>query len=110
MREQQKGAANRAANNAADNQSTDFDASQSLCYTASRHCFSANVDAKVPLILDSGATDHIFPSIEHFLDYRTDSIPLGSRFIYTTDDKPHEVKGSGIVTLLLHQGMETVTV
>ena len=106
----QKGAANRAANNAADEQSTEFDASQSLSYTASRHCFSANANAKVPLILDSGATDHIFPSIEHFSDYRTDSIPLGSRFIYTADDKPHEVKGSGIVTLLLHQGMEAITV
>ena len=110
MREQQKGAANRAATNATDDQSTAFDASQSLSYTASRQCLTANANAKVPLILDSGATDHIFPSIEHFSDYRTDSIPLGSRFILTADDKPHEVKGSGIVTLSLHEGMETVTV
>ena len=93
---------NRAANNAAHDQTNPFDASQSLTYTASRHCFSANANARVPLILDSGATDHIFPLVEHFFDYRPDGIPLGSRFIYTVDDKPHEVKGSGVVTLLLH--------
>ena len=110
MREERNGAANNAANNAADEQTDHFDASQSLTYTASRHCFSANANARVPLILDSGATDHIFPSVEHFSDYRTDGIPLGSRFIYTADDKPHEVKGSGVVTLLLHQGMENITV
>ena len=52
----QKGGANMAANNAADDQSTDFDASQSLSHTASRHCFSVNANAKVSLILDSGAT------------------------------------------------------
>ena len=106
LREMHDGAANRAANNP----STQFDASQSLSYTATSHCFAASADAKLPLILDSGATDHIFPSLEHFSEYSTDAVPLGSRFIYTADDKPHEVKGSGVVTLRLHQGMGELTV
>ena len=71
----------------------EFDASKALSYTASRlppaaACLFANV--KCPLILDSGATDHIFPSIEFFFEYTT-SVPLERRFIYTADDKPHEV-------------------
>ena len=60
MRDQQDEAANNAASNAVDDH-TQFDPSQSLSYTATRHCFSTNANAKVPLILDSGATDHIFP-------------------------------------------------
>ena len=35
---------------------------------------------------------------------------MQSSFIYTADNKPHEVVGSGVVTLLLHNGMETTTV
>ena len=38
------------------------------------------------------------------------TIPLGSSFIYTADNQPHEVKGTGIVTLLLHNGTDDVTV
>ena len=41
----------------------EFDASKAMSYTASRFP-PANV--KCPLILDLGATDHIFPSIEFF--------------------------------------------
>lgn len=93
----------------AGNSSDDFDVTKALSYTASSHCFSASANVKCPLILDSGATDHIFPSIDFFSDYTT-SVPLESRFIYTADDKPHEVKGQGIVTLLLHKGVESITV
>ena len=107
MKDEINGAANNAANSA-DDQTYQFDASQSLTYTASRHYFPANADARVPLILDSGATDHIFPSVEHFSNYC--DIPLGSQFIYMADDKPHEVRGSSEVTLLLHQGMKNSTV
>ena len=90
----------------------EFDASKASSYTASclppaAACLSANV--KCPLILDSGATDHIFPSIEFFSEYTT-SVPLERRFIYTADDKPHEVQGQGTVTLLLHNGAESLTV
>ena len=86
-----------------------FDATKALSYTASSHCLSASANTKCPLILDSGATDHIFPSIEHFSDYTT-SVPLASRFTYTADDKPHEVKGQGTVTLQLNNGVESKTV
>ena len=48
----QNGAANNAASNAVEDH-TQFYASQSLSYTATRHCFSANANAKFPLILDS---------------------------------------------------------
>ena len=34
---------------------------------------------------------------------------MQSSFIYTADNKPHEVVGSGIVTLLLHNDMEDKT-
>ena len=105
-----KNKAYRAANRAAIVSDDEFDASKALSYTASRlppaaACLSANV--KCPLILDSGATDHIFPSIEFFSEYST-SVPLPSRFIYTADDKPHEVQGHGKVTLRLHNGTETI--
>ena len=89
---------------------TDFDASQSLTYTASSHVFSSTTNPKMPLILDSGATDHIFPSRDYFSEYSTSAIPLQSSFIYTADNQPHEVKGSGIVTLRLHRGMEETTI
>ena len=84
----------------------EFDASRSLSYTASSHVLSSVTHPKMPLILDSGATDHIFPSKDYFSEYSTKAIPLQSSFIYTADDQPHEVKGSGIVTLRLHRGME----
>ena len=98
----------RAANSSA----AEFDASKALSYTASRLppaavCLSANV--KSPFLLDSSATDHIFPCIDFFSEYTT-SIPLSRRFIYTADDMPHEVQGQGTVTLLLNNGMESVTV
>ena len=98
----------RAANSSA----AEFDASKAVSYTASRlplaaACLSANV--KSPLLLDSGATDHIFPCIDFFSEYTT-SIPLSRRFIYTANDMPHEVQGQGTVTLLLKNGMESVTV
>ena len=64
----------------------------------------------MPLILDSGATDHIFPSRDYFSEYTTSAIPLQTSFIYTVDNQPHEVKGSGIVTLRLHRGMEHTTI
>ena len=90
--------------------STQFDASQSLLYTTSNHAFSAITNLKLPLILDSGAIDHTFPSSDYFFEHSTDVVPLGSRFIYTVENKPHEFKGSGVVTLLLHRGMEETTV
>lgn len=89
---------------------SDFDAQQSLSYNASSHVFSSRTNPKVPLILDSGATDHIFPSSDLLTEYSTIEIPLESSFIYTADNKPHEVKGSGIVTLLLHKGMEQTSI
>lgn len=99
-----------AAARLAASSSTNFDASQSLSYTATSHALSSTSNKKMPLILDSGATDHIFPSSDCFSEYSTDAVPLSSAFIYTADDKPHEVKGSGIVTLRLHRGMEETTV
>ena len=95
--------------NVAISHDSEFDASRALSYTASSHCFSASSNVKSPLILDSGATDHIFPSIEYFTGYSTE-VPLELRFIYTADEKPHEVKGRGWVTLQLHNGVEENTV
>ena len=89
---------------------SEFDASTSLIYSASSNVFSATSNQKMPLILDSGATDHIFPSKEYFSEYSTTAIPFEASFIYTADNQPHEVKGSGLVTLLLHQGMEETRV
>ena len=101
----QEGAARLAASSP-----SEFDASDSLTYSASSSVFSAGSNLKSPLILDSGATDHIFPSKACFTEYSTEKIPMTSAFIYTADKQPHEVKGIGIATLLLHQGMEQTTV
>lgn len=101
----QEGAARLAASSP-----SEFDASDSLTYSVSSSIFSAGSNLKSPLILDSGATDHIFPSEACFTEYSTEKIPMTSAFIYTADNQPHEVKGNGIVTLLLHQGMEQTTV
>ena len=106
MRMQDMGATARLAASS----STQFDASQSLLYTASNHAFSTTTNLKLPLLLDLGPTDHIFPSSGYFSEYSTTAVPLGSRFIYTADNKPHEVKGSGVVTLLLHRGTEETTI
>ena len=93
------------------NSTSDYDASDdSLVYSATSSVFSSSTHSKLPLILDSGATDHIFPSSTCFTEYSTKDIPLQSSFIYTADNKPHEVIGSGIVTLLLHNGLEQTTV
>ena len=101
-----EGAARLAANS-----SSDYDASHdSLLYSASSHVYSTSTNGRLPLILDSGATDHIFPSSACFSKYSTEGVPMQSSFIYTVDNKPHEVVGSGVVTLLLHNGMESTTV
>ena len=51
-------------------------------------------NSKVSLILDSGASANIVPDRASFESYTTD-IPLSSSFIYTADNKPHEIKGQG---------------
>ena len=86
-----------------------FDASRALTYTAARAALSLTSNSPSSLILDSGATDHIFPLASCFTNYTT-VVPLDRSFIHTADDKPHEVKGQGIVTLRLHRGTETVIV
>lgn len=45
---------------------TEFNASQSLSITASSSTFP---HLRLPLILDSGATDHIFFSADYFYEY-----------------------------------------
>ena len=72
-------------------------------------CAFSVPDHKMPLILDSGASEHIIPNRSAFGSYSTD-IPLPSSFIYTAEDKPHEIKGHGIVHLRLHQGTESTIV
>lgn len=105
LKRDKEGAARLAANSP-----SDYDASDdSLVYSASSSVFSSSTHPKMPLVLDSGATDHIFPSSSCFTEYSTKEIPLQCSFIYTADGKPHEVIGSGIVTLLLHNGMEQTT-
>ena len=57
------------------------------------------------LILDSGASDHIFPSSDCMTGYSQLASP---EYVYTPDNKAHEVKGSGFVTLAVQCGSEVV--
>ena len=66
-------------------------------------------NSKVSFILDLGDGANIVPDKASFESYTMD-IPLSSSFIYTADNKPHEIKGQDIVNLLLHQGTESTHV
>ena len=80
-----------------------IDPTQFASYTGmtAPNAFSVT-NSKVSVILDSGASANIVPDKASFESYTTD-IPLSSSFIYTADNKPHEIKGQGVVNLLLHQ-------
>ena len=67
--------------------------------------FSTRADGQGLLILDSGATDHIFPDRKYFHTY-DDDVRLQMAHVYTADDKPHSVKGVGIVCLEVNNGSE----
>lgn len=66
-------------------------------------------NSNASLILDSGASEHIVPDRSYFNSYSSD-VPLSEAFIYTADNMPHEVKGHGLVELLLHQGSQSTKV
>ena len=87
-----------------------FDATHASSYTAFSGALSAGTHAtpKAP-ILDSGATDHIWPDRQDLAEYST-NVPLPSSFIYTADNKAHLVKGVGVVTLEFSNGMSARTV
>ena len=87
-----------------------IDPSQFASYTVMTEPNAFSVaNTKVSLILDSGASANIVPDKASFESYNTD-IPLSSSFIYTADNKPHEIKGQGVVNLRLHQGTESTIV
>ena len=48
------------------------------------------------LILDTGATDHVFPRRDQFHSYDS-NVPLSCSFVRTSDNIPHQVMGIGIV-------------
>ena len=48
------------------------------------------------LILDSGATDHIFTEREHFVEY-TPTLSTQRAFITTVDGSSHKVASTGFV-------------
>ena len=55
------------------------------------------------LILDSGATDHIFTEREHFVEY-TPTLSTQRAFITTTDGSSHKVAGTGFVHIRVRNG------
>ena len=50
------------------------------------------------LILDTGATDHVFPRRDQFHSYDS-NVPLSCSFVRTADNRPHQVIGIGIVVI-----------
>ena len=58
---------------------------------------------KESLILDSGATDHIFTEREHFVEY-TPTLSTQRAFITIADGSSHKVAGTGFVHIRVRNG------
>ena len=56
------------------------------------------------LILDSWATDHVFPTREHFERYST-KVPADKTHVRTADGRAHPVFGVGLVKVSEERGV-----
>ena len=66
-------------------------------FPSSSQVLSASQEGQY-LILDTGATDHVFPRRDQFHSYDS-NVPLSCSFVRTADNRPHQVMGIGIVAI-----------